>query len=254
MADTYFQTAVGFGVVDDPANVPPGATIITQAAYDAGIAAWQTTQNNTATAEQASAEGKYVNAFKSAKSVGMTNADAQVYAAAVGRMPVGFDPVATSFTPLGSYLQSPAEIFAHALAGAAGVWEEVSEFDDLVAVNTGIYIINYMLRGQAVIPLQEDATTGISTQTSGAIAKNGTLIPNTETLLALVSQGTLSGNPTAQPSLQVQGSGGGSVVVALTAGDVLNVYGMRSGSTAGSNMISSGTDGRCRITAQRIWL
>src|SRR5882672_4512503 len=39
MADTYYQTATGYGVVDDPANVPGGATIITLAAYNAAILA-----------------------------------------------------------------------------------------------------------------------------------------------------------------------------------------------------------------------
>lgn len=34
MADTYYQTATSFGVVDNPANVPGGATIITLAAYN----------------------------------------------------------------------------------------------------------------------------------------------------------------------------------------------------------------------------
>jgi peptidoglycan/xylan/chitin deacetylase (PgdA/CDA1 family) len=35
MADTYWQSVTGFGVVDDPVNVPGGAAIITEAAYDA---------------------------------------------------------------------------------------------------------------------------------------------------------------------------------------------------------------------------
>lgn len=35
MADTYWQTASGFGVVDNPANVPAGASTITVGAYNA---------------------------------------------------------------------------------------------------------------------------------------------------------------------------------------------------------------------------
>lgn len=144
------------------------------------------------------------------------------------------------------YLQSAAVTFTHNLTGASAAWEKVTEVPDLTIVVAGVYEVSWMGRGTATIP---GSTAAVSTSTSCALYKNGVLVPATETQLTLVSQGVAS---TAEPALQMQGSGGSSVVVTCNAGDTLSLYAMRQAVASGTNSIISNTDGRCRLTARRI--
>lgn len=49
---TYWQTATGFGATDDPANVPPGASIITEGAYNILVAAAEAAEEAAAALNQ----------------------------------------------------------------------------------------------------------------------------------------------------------------------------------------------------------
>lgn len=249
MADTYYQTPTSFGVATDPGGVPAGATIITEAAYNALLAGWQSGQNTAAAAEKAANEARFLQAFKAYRAVGMTAADAQVIARTVGSEPAGFNPATEPFTPLHLVYQTASIDFTHAITSGTAVWEEVTELPDLDVPEPGLYLISWTARGIAVIPTA-NAGNVHNTGTTVGVYRNGVLLPNTETLMTLVSQAAAV---TTEPALQMQGSGSGIQLVQLAAGDDLTLWAKRT-NTTGTNSIISNSDGRCRISVERVRL
>lgn len=248
MPDIYYQTGTGIGVVDNAANVPAGAVIITQAAYDAALADWQDDQDAAGAADQAAAEARFLQSFKAFRAVGMAPGDAQVAARAIGMEPSGFNPVTEPYVPIHVVYQSPTDTFpAHTIAAAAGVFEKIGELDDVVVAEPGTYLVTWTARATSVIP---GSTATTSAGTTVGVYKGAALVAGSETMLARVSQGVAA---TAEPALQVQASGGGGLVMAIAAGEHLSLWAKRD-STTGTHSITSDTDGRCRITATRLSL
>lgn len=156
------------------------------------------------------------------------------------------DPYVVTADLIPVSVQSAAASFTRNLAGAAGVYEEVTELPGVTIAVPGTYWVEYTARGSATIP----AGSGpLSTSTSAAIARNDVIVGGSETQLVLVSQGTAS---SAQPALQGQASSSWAGPVVCAAGDVLSLYAMRQPVASGTNSIISNTDGRCRIAAHRI--
>ena len=249
MADTYFQTATGFGVVDDPANVPAGASIISQVSYDALVAAQQGDLNAAAAAELAAAEARYLAAYKAFRSVGMTQADAQALAYSVGVPNPAFNP-GVSFTPLHVSYQTAVATFSKTLTGASGTFEEITEIPDLVIVEPGVYLVEWDMHGQAT-NTAAGAGTPVNTAAMGALYKNDVLVPNSETMLMLNTQGNAV---TAEPALQLRSTGSGKQIVTCAANDILELWAARSSSAGTTTTIESGTLGRTRLVATRIRL
>lgn len=247
MADTYFETGSGFGVVDDAANVPPGATIITLAAYNALVADAVADAAAVVAAELAASQAKFLQVFKAYRSLGMAPGDSRAAASVVGAEPPGFNPVTEPFVPLHVIYETPSIGFSHALAAAANVYEKVDDLPDLVIVEPGTYLVSWTAGATAVIP---GSTAAVSTGTTVGIFRDAALVAGTETKLALVSQGLAAA---AQPAMQMQASGGGTMRMTIAAGQALSMHGKRS-TIVGTNTFLSDADGRCRITAERISL
>lgn len=92
MEPIYFQTATGFGVVDDPANVPPGATIITEAQYNDLQAQWEADQAAAFQAEMEAAWQRYRDAYAAYRQMGMSIPAAMSAANGAGIEPPDFEP------------------------------------------------------------------------------------------------------------------------------------------------------------------
>lgn len=89
----YFQTATGFGTVSDEDNLPPGATVITEAEYQALVAAAQAAQAAQFQAELQAARELYVDTFTQYCAMGLPAQVAMNMAAAAGGIqPPDFDP------------------------------------------------------------------------------------------------------------------------------------------------------------------
>lgn len=157
------------------------------------------------------------------------------------------DPFQVTADLIPVFAQNISETFTHPIVAADGVWEDVTEFDDVIVPMDGTYEITMTARGAATIP---GVTAAANTRVVAAIYRNGAIIPGTETMLSLVSQGAAG---TAQPSMQVQASGTCTLVVALSAGDAIQLWAQKQAPTAGStHTIVSATDGRSRISLRRI--
>lgn len=247
MADTYWQLAgTGYGSVSNPADVPGGATIITLATYNGLVAATAAAEAAAGTADRTALEAKFLQVFKAYRALGMTPADAQAAATVVGLVPSGFNPVTEPFVPLHITYQTPNTTFVpHVIAAAAGTYEKITELADLVIVEPGVYLVSWEARGVAVIP---PGTTAASTGTTVAIFRDLVQVTGSESELVLVSQAAAT---TTEPALQIQASGGGTMIMTISANQHLSLSAKRS-NAIGTNSIISDAEGRCRIAAQRI--
>lgn len=241
MADTYWQTGTGFGVADDPVNVPGGAVIITQATYDGLVAAQQATINAAAVAQLNQRKADYTTVYAALRSMGMPQAAALIVAKAIGDTPA-VDP---ELNVKAMTQQSAALTFAHTIAAATTVFEKITEVPDLTIQESGLYKITWQAFGQITMP----AATGNSGTTVAAIGKNAAVVSGTETLLSNL----VTGNTVAMPALGTRATGSGESFQSLVSGDVISLYGMRVlGATPGTHTIESGTNGRSRIGVERI--
>ena len=89
----YFQTANSYGTVTDEALLPPGATIITEAEYQALVAAAEAAAAAEFQAELEAAWDRYNDAFAQYCGMGLPAATAMAIAATVGIQPPDFNPV-----------------------------------------------------------------------------------------------------------------------------------------------------------------
>lgn len=251
MAVTYFQVdATNFGVVDDAANVPAGASIITQGAYDALLAAWQVQQDNDASSQLNQRKTDYTTVYAALRSMGMPQAAATLLAKGVGDTPA-VDPE-LNVKPM-TFASAPVT-FTHALTGASGAFEDINEVADVTVTESGLYEVAWSIYGSALIEAEPASSTQTTVITFGAVFKNGVKIEGTECVPASALEGSTGAGVQTEPRLQVQGTAGGSQPVSLVAGDVLTIQGGRafSGSVSTSSSIISNTNGRTSLSATRI--
>lgn len=85
--DIYYQTATGFGVVNDAASVPEGATVITEAQYEALLVAAEDAAQDAADADLAAANARWTLVHDALVAATVSEAAAVVLADAVGIQP-----------------------------------------------------------------------------------------------------------------------------------------------------------------------
>lgn len=140
---------------------------------------------------------------------------------------------------------APAD-FSHSIVTADNVWGQITPAGQLVVAVAGTYLVDYAVRGSITIT---GSTSAIAGQTVAGLYKNGALVANTERLVALISQG-LAG--TAQPALQMQGTGSCAKVLALAAGDILQLWTKRTSAAGNTNTIECNNGGRTNLAIHRI--
>lgn len=192
----------------------------------------------------------YTTVYNALRSMGMPQAAAILLCRAVGPTPA-IDPEVNTKA---MFLQSAAATFSHALAGATGVYEKITEVADLTIQESGLYEVSWSVYGSSLIQAEPASATQTTAITFGAVYKNGAVIVGTECVPAMVLEGSLGVGAPTEPILQVQATAGGSQYVSLVAGDVLSIYGGRSfsGSVSTSHAIISNTNGRTSLTAMRV--
>jgi hypothetical protein len=147
-------------------------------------------------------------------------------------------------------LQTGLTTFTRTLGGAANVYSEIitAEVNWLTVVVPGKYVVSWDAHVNATIT-SAGAGIGVSASGSAAIGKNHALVGGTETMCQTVIQG---GATTTEPALQVHGSGSGSRVMDLVAGDIISMFASRNSDPGTTTELISNTQGRCRITMWRI--
>lgn len=88
----YFQTPTSYGTVSDEAALPPAATVISQAEYDALVQAAVDAQAAEFQAEMQEAFQRYRDTFATYCAMGLPANVAMTMAAAAGIQPPDFDP------------------------------------------------------------------------------------------------------------------------------------------------------------------
>lgn len=158
------------------------------------------------------------------------------------------DPRIISADTKAVYYQTVAATFSHTIAGANDVFEKITELPDLVLATAGLYIVTMDVAGTATVT---GSTAAISAAMSAYLARDGVLVPNTETKLSGVIQGTAAA---AQPALGVAATGSATRAVLSDGTTALSVWAARNLSAGSTAVINSGggTVGRTRITAWRI--
>jgi hypothetical protein len=158
------------------------------------------------------------------------------------------DPRVISGDVKAVFLQTSAATWTHTIAAASGTWEKITELPNLTATVPGLYWVTADAVANVTIP----ANAGGSNSAAAAsiyLAKNDGMVPNTETRVNLESQ---SNPTTAQPALQLHGTGSVSRMVQLAAGDYLSLWTQRASTASATTEILSNNVGRTRITAHRI--
>jgi hypothetical protein len=145
--------------------------------------------------------------------------------------------------------QNASVSFSHALSGVNGTFETITEFPAVTIPRDGLYLVTWDIHGYAgVFPNTPGAA--INQQTLGAISIGNVFQAGTETAIASVNIG---GSPSVGlPAMSHESTGSGSRVFQLLATNQIRIMGAHSGAGTPNCFISSGPDGRCRITAVRI--
>ena len=145
------------------------------------------------------------------------------------------------------FYQTSAITFSHQIAGAANVYEQISELPPLVLATPGLYIAVMEVAG---IATNTGSTAGISSTAYAQLRRDGVAVPNTETRLSSVVQGTAAA---AQPALGVGTTGSATRAVVSNGSTQLTVWAAQTEDNAASTeTITSDATGRTRITAWRI--
>lgn len=162
-----------------------------------------------------------------------------------------FDVVGGRLELKTTFVQSAATNFTHVLDGATDVPEQIGELASVIIATAGWYLVNYAIHGNATIT---PAAPGISVSASAAgyLYRNGVLVPNTETRVVTLIQGAPTPAGGEEPALQSHATGSGGVVVALGAGDTLQIWGSRNSDPGTTTQILSSGTGRTRISALRL--
>jgi hypothetical protein len=84
MANNYFQTATGYGYVENDGPIPEGATPITQAQYDALVQAAEDAAAAAAAQAIADAKARWTTVHTDLVAAGVSDAAARILAGAVG--------------------------------------------------------------------------------------------------------------------------------------------------------------------------
>lgn len=144
------------------------------------------------------------------------------------------------------WYQTAPVIFTRNLAGAADVYEQVTELPALTLPVAGLYIVAMDVCGVATIT---GTTAALGASVSAQLRRDGVLVPNTETRISAVSQGVAS---TAEPALGVTATGTAIDAVQSDGTTQLTVWASRNVGGASTAAILSNAVGRTRITAWRI--
>lgn len=245
MADTYYQTASGFGVADNVANVPVGATTISLATYNGLVAAADATNSAAATAALNQRKADYTTVYAALRSMGLPANASLILAKSIGDTPA-VDP---ELNVKAMTQQSTALTFNHSIAAAAGTFEKITEVPDLTIQETGLYKITWQAMGEVTIPGNQSGLTPSAT-TVAAAYRNGAIIAGTETRL---DSFLLSASPAINlPAHGVYVTGSGETFLSLTAADTISLYAKKATNVASTHSVRSDTDGRTRISVERI--
>lgn len=149
-------------------------------------------------------------------------------------------------------LQTGLTTFTRAIPGAANVYSEIitAEVNFLTVVVPGKYVVAWEAQANTTITTAAPGI-GVSASASVAIGKNHAVVGGTETLCSTVIQGSAT---TQEPALQTHGTGSGTRVLDLVAGDIISMFMSRNSDPGTTSEIISNSQGRSRITMWRIGL
>ncbi|MFF3654871.1 hypothetical protein [Streptomyces olivochromogenes] len=143
----------------------------------------------------------------------------------------------------GSWAQGPwTGVGVHDLNGADRVYETITEVAPMVIPRSGVWEVNYAVRGGVLLP----ANLVASEYVVAALFENGSLIVGEEVMVVGLSRGQATG-----AAMQVQGTGAQAFLRFFNAGDQVTLRAYRIGQLATAQVISNG-DGRTRIMAHWI--
>ena len=144
--------------------------------------------------------------------------------------------------------QNADATFAHVLNGVDGTYELINELPAVVVPRNGKYLVLWDIHGNVVLP-GPNLGVPLNGRTMGALAINGVFQPGTETQIVSINEGATTVD---FPALGQEGTGSGSRVFDLTAGQQLRIMGAQEGNGSNTSTILSNDDGRCRITIVRL--
>lgn len=145
--------------------------------------------------------------------------------------------------------QNASVTFSHELDGVNGTYEEIAAFPNVVVPVTGKYLVTWDIHGYAGV-FANTPGVAINQQTMGALSINNVFVAGTETMIASVNIG---GSPSVSlPAESSEGTGSGTRVMDLTAGQQIGIQGAHNGNGTPNCFIMSNSDGRCRVTLVRL--
>jgi len=139
-----------------------------------------------------------------------------------------------------AWVQTDTLNFAHTITGAVRAWEVVTEVPTLTIPRAGVWEVNYQMRGVAVLPAPGLVNT--ATGVTGAMYKNGALVPGTESMVIFQSEAALDQGD------QVQATGSRQFMQVFAAGDKVQLAACRL-NVDGTSSVVSNADGRTSLTA-----
>lgn len=146
--------------------------------------------------------------------------------------------------------QNAPETFSHPIATTVpdGTYVTITEFDPVVVVVAGLYLVSWNIHGYVALPTP-NLGVALNGGIMGGISVNNVFFPGSETMIATVNEGTTTNN---FPALGQEGTGGGSMIIQLAANSALRMMGAQEGNGSNDSRIQSDSRGRCRITAVRL--
>ncbi|MEW2568315.1 hypothetical protein [Streptomyces sp. NPDC047070] len=142
-----------------------------------------------------------------------------------------------------SWAQGPwAGVGTHDLDGADRVYEEITEVAPMVIPRSGVWEINYAVRGGVQLPPNLVASQFVV----AALFENGNLIVGQEVMVTGLSRGQATG-----ATAGAQNTATGAFLRGFTAGDEITLHAYPIGQLGISQIVSNG-DGRTRLMAHWI--
>ncbi|MDX2643489.1 hypothetical protein PV341_07850 [Streptomyces sp. PA03-1a] len=142
-----------------------------------------------------------------------------------------------------SWAQGPwAGVGTHDLDGADRVYEEITEVAPMVIPRSGIWEVNFVVRGGVQLPANAVASEFVV----AALFENGSVIVGQEVMVVGLSRGQATG-----ATAGAQGTGTGAFLRAFTAGDQIALHAYRIGQLGVAQVVSN-ADGRTRLMAHWI--
>ena len=146
------------------------------------------------------------------------------------------------------FAQTDQTNFSHVLDGVDGTYEVINELAAVVVPTDGLYVVNWGARGNVVNPSPAIGAI-INASVFCGIAINGVFQFSTATMCTSVNQGA---STVDQPALGSEGTGSGSKVFALTAGQQIRLHGAMRRSASSVCSILANNDGQCFVSIHRI--